>query len=45
METIEKGKFAGVKRAKTGGKGLAGVALKSEKYFNPFVELMLERRI
>lgn len=44
METIEQGKFAGVKRAKTGGKGLDGVALKSENYFNPFIELMLEGR-
>jgi beta-lysine 5,6-aminomutase alpha subunit len=41
METIEAGKFAEVKRAKTGGKGLKGVFLKSEKYMNPFIELML----
>lgn len=41
MDTIEKGKFADVKRSRTGGKGLDGVSLKDEKYFNPFVELML----
>jgi beta-lysine 5,6-aminomutase alpha subunit len=29
-----------VKRPKNGGKGLAGVTLKSENYLNPFVELM-----
>ena len=31
---------AGKKRPKTGGKGLDGVTLKGEHYFNPFVELM-----
>ncbi|MBF8982491.1 lysine 5,6-aminomutase subunit alpha [Lutibacter sp. B2] len=41
FETIAQGKFAGVKRAIDGGKGLDGVAVKHEKYFNPFVELML----
>lgn len=41
METIEAGKFADVKRAKTGGKGLKGVFVKSDNYINPFVELML----
>lgn len=41
MDTIEKGKFAEVKRSRTGGKGLDGVSLKDENYFNPFVELML----
>ncbi len=41
MDTIEKGKFADVKRSRTGGKGLDGVSLKDENYFNPFVELML----
>ena len=39
--TIEQGKFAGVKRAMDGGKGLQGVTKKHEKYFNPFVALML----
>ena len=41
FDTIEKGKFGGVKRSFTGGKGLAGVIEKNEKYFNPFVDLML----
>ena len=41
FETIAQGKFAGVKRAIDGGKGLDGVAVKHEKYFNPFIELML----
>ena len=39
--TIEKGKFGGVKRARDGGKGLAGVCVKDESYFNPFIGLML----
>src|SRR5574344_1475888 len=38
--TIEKGIFADVKRPKDGGKGLNGVVVKDEKYFNPFVEVM-----
>ena len=38
--TIEKGIFADVKRPKDGGKGLAGVVVKDEKHFNPFVDLM-----
>lgn len=41
FETIAQGKFAGVKRAMDGGKGLEGVTQKHEKYFNPFIELML----
>lgn len=39
--TIEKGKFGGVKRARTGGKGLEGVTTKDEKYYNPFIQLIL----
>ncbi|MCL2203488.1 MAG: lysine 5,6-aminomutase subunit alpha [Defluviitaleaceae bacterium] len=39
--TLERGTFAGVKRSREGGKGLEGVVAKSEKYFNPFVTLML----
>lgn len=39
--TLEQGKFAGVKRSRTGGKGLDGVTQKDEKYLNPFIELML----
>jgi beta-lysine 5,6-aminomutase alpha subunit len=42
--TLEQGKFGGVKRARTGGKGLDGVVQKDEKYFNPFVDLMLESK-
>jgi beta-lysine 5,6-aminomutase alpha subunit len=38
--TLEKGNFGNVKRPKTGGKGLQGVAEKSVHYFNPFVEKM-----
>jgi beta-lysine 5,6-aminomutase alpha subunit len=41
MSTIEQGKFASVKRAMDGGKGLEGVVLKDENYFNPFIPLML----
>lgn len=41
FQTIEQGKFGGVKRSRTGGKGLAGVAKKDAGYFNPFIELML----
>jgi beta-lysine 5,6-aminomutase alpha subunit len=36
------GRFAGVKRPFTGGKGLDGVVEKQNDYFNPFVELMLK---
>jgi beta-lysine 5,6-aminomutase alpha subunit len=41
--TLEQGKFAGVKRSRTGGKGLDGVTEKDAKYMNPFIELMLNR--
>jgi len=41
ISTIEQGKFGGVKRSRTGGKGLDGVAKKDSGYFNPFIELML----
>lgn len=41
FDTIEKGKFGGVKRSFTGGKGLDGVVEKDDNYFNPFIELML----
>jgi len=43
FSTLEQGKFAGVKRSRTGGKGLDGVTGKDEKYLNPFIELMLNR--
>jgi beta-lysine 5,6-aminomutase alpha subunit len=38
--TLEKGNFGNIKRPKTRGKGLQGVALKSIHYFNPFIERM-----
>ncbi|MDD4564063.1 MAG: lysine 5,6-aminomutase subunit alpha [Eubacteriales bacterium] len=41
FSTIEKGKFGGVKRLRDGGKGLDGVFIKDENYFNPFIDLML----
>ena len=39
--TLEQGKFGGVKRSRTGGKGLAGVCAKDAQYFNPFIAMML----
>lgn len=41
FKTLEKGKFAGIKRPIDGGKGLSGVVIKENHYFNPFVDLML----
>jgi len=41
--TLEKGNFGNVKRPKTGGKGLQGVAEKTMHYFNPFVEKFTNR--
>lgn len=41
FSTIEKGKFASIKRARDGGKGLDGVIKKESKYLNPFIEMML----
>lgn len=41
FSTIEQGKFGGVKRPRDGGKGLEGVCVKDELYFNPFIPLML----
>ncbi|MCL2350335.1 MAG: lysine 5,6-aminomutase subunit alpha [Defluviitaleaceae bacterium] len=38
--TLEQGIFAGIKRGRDDGKGLAGVVLKDNGYFNPFIELM-----
>jgi beta-lysine 5,6-aminomutase alpha subunit len=37
---LEKGIFGDVKRSKTGGKGLDGVAPKGKRYFNSFISLM-----
>ena len=42
--TLEKGNFGNVKRPKTGGKGLHGVAEKSTHYFNPFIEIMKKNK-
>ena len=44
FHTIEQGKFGGVKRPMNGGKGLEGVCLKDDKYFNPFIPLLLGGR-
>ncbi len=41
--TLEQGKFAGVKRSRTGGKGLEGVTEKDDKYMNPFMEMMRQQ--
>lgn len=40
FNALEKGMFADVKRPKNGGKGLDGVTIKGENYFNPFIDLM-----
>ena len=44
FSALEKGIFADVKRAKTGGKGLDGVVPKGKNYYNPFIQLMLDRK-
>ena len=41
FQTIEQGKFGGVRRSRTGGKGLDGVTKKDAGYFNPFIPMML----
>ncbi|MDD3400205.1 MAG: lysine 5,6-aminomutase subunit alpha [Eubacteriales bacterium] len=38
--SLEKGVFADIKRQRDGGKGLKGVTMKADGYFNPFVEIM-----
>ena len=43
FNTLEKGAFAGIKRGRDMGKGLDGVFEKSEEYFNPFLDLMLNK--
>lgn len=45
FKTLEKGAFGGVKRPIDGGKGLDGVFEKENAYFNPFIELMLDKNI
>jgi beta-lysine 5,6-aminomutase alpha subunit len=42
FSTIEQGKFGGVKRARDGGKGLEGVTVRHENYFNPFIPPMMQ---
>lgn len=44
FNALEKGIFGDVKRSRTGGKGLSGVAAKSNNYMNPFINLMKGRR-
>ena len=41
FKTIEKGKFANIKRPIDGGKGLEGVIKKAKDYYNPFMDLIL----
>jgi len=41
--TLEQGIFAGIKRGRDAGKGLDGVTLKAEGYFNPFIDMMLTK--
>ena len=42
--TLEKGIFGGVKRPVDGGKGLDGVIIKDNNYYNPFINLMLNSK-
>jgi len=44
FKTIEKGTFGGIKRPIDGGKGLEGVIVKGKDYYNPFLELMENKR-
>lgn len=41
---LSKGIFADVKRPVDGGKGLDGVVLKGDRYYNPVIELMKNRK-
>lgn len=45
FSALSKGIFADVKRPEDGGKGLSGVKAKSERYYNPVIELMKNFRI
>ncbi|MGC3998536.1 MAG: lysine 5,6-aminomutase subunit alpha [Anaeromyxobacter sp.] len=40
MKAIGKARFGDVARGEEGGKGLLGVVQRSDRYFNPFLELM-----
>lgn len=42
FHALEQGRFANIKRASDGGKGLSGVVEKETGYFNPFLNLMKE---
>ena len=44
FETIQKGKFGGVKRPFDGGHGLEGVTTRGENYFNPFTKLFMDHK-
>ena len=41
FDTLEQGIFAGIKRGRDAGKGLDGVTLKADGYFNPFIDMMM----
>ncbi len=45
FKCLEMGKFGDVKRPQDGGKGLAGVTLKEKEYFNPFIQLFLDKEV
>ena len=42
FRSIEEGRLASVKRPFEGGKGLSGVIVKEDRYFNPFIPLLME---
>ena len=42
FDSLANGVFAGIKRGKDGGRGLDGVAVKADGYFNPFIEKMVK---
>lgn len=43
FQTLEQGKFAGIRRGADRGKGLDGVIAKDVRYFNPFIDGLLKR--
>lgn len=42
FETLEQGKFAGIKRSPMRGKGLEGVVTKDHTYLNPFIDIFMQ---
>lgn len=42
FRALEEGVLAGVRRPFEGGKGLAGVVVKEDRYFNPFIPMLQE---